>query len=183
MKALFAIAFLDLILSFGLSAQKGESDVGEASVYAGPAFGVTGASIAVAGSLATVVNRYLVVAMESGYTPMGHRTLRYYPGVVSRRSGLYDFNLAAQIRVPLKSKWEPYGILAPALIYNRFQSLATHVDGSEYYFSASDVKFGFETGGGTRYYLRELWGLKGEYRYTISTRNFSSLVFGIFRQF
>jgi hypothetical protein len=182
-RAVLGVAVLGAILGTGAWAQEGEADVGEADISTGLAFGATGTNVAVAGAMGISIDRYLVVMMEGGYIPMGNKTLVIYPGVVAHSSGLYDFNCAFQIRVPLRSKWEPYGILAPALIYNHYQRQVIHPDGRTYYFGASDVKFGFETGGGVRYYLRKDWGFKGEYRDTISTRNFSSILAGVFRQF
>jgi hypothetical protein len=85
--------------------------------------------------------------------------------------------------VPIKSRWQPYGIIAPALIYNHYRKLGIHPNGSAYYFGASDVRGGAEIGGGVRYYQHEDWGIKGEYRYTVTSRNFSSLMIGVFREF
>lgn len=163
-------------------AQQGEPDIGEASVFLGPALGGTGTKFAIAGSIGTVTDRYVIVMLESGYIPMGNRSLVAHSTLV-RESGLYDFNVTGHVRVPLRSRWEPYGILAPALLYNHYQRAGTLPNGSGYYFGAGDVKFGFETGAGTRFYWQKIWGFRGEYRYTITTRNFSSIMVGIFRQF
>jgi hypothetical protein len=85
--------------------------------------------------------------------------------------------------VPLKHKWAPYGILAPALLYNTYQVQLIPPGGVAYFSSHSATKFAFETGGGVRYYVEENWGVRGEYRYTISNLNFSSLLGGVFYQF
>ena len=182
MKTLPLLA-LGLMFSLHGAAQQGETDVGEASVFAGAALGGTGTHFAIAGSIGTVTDRYVIVMVESGYIPMAHRTLVAYPSTLVRASGLYDFNITTHIRIPLRSKWEPYGILAPALLYNHYQKAGTLPNGSGYYVGADDVKFGFETGGGVRYYWRRDWGFRGEYRYTTTTRNFSSIMIGMFRQF
>jgi hypothetical protein len=184
MKPIFTIAALVLISSLDAVAQLSDPDPGEASVYTGVAFGGTGTNVAIGGAIGTVIDRYVIVMLDAAYIPMGRRTLVFYPGAVVHSSGLYDFNLAAHIRVPLRSKWEPYGILGPALLYNHYRKAGTLPNGAGYYFGASDVRGGFETGGGARYYWKaEEWGLKGEYRYTISSHNFSSILVGVFRQF
>lgn len=181
--AVVKAAILSAILAMGLWAQEGESDVGEAGLSTGIALGRTGTNVALSGGIGTSIDRYLILMVEGAYIPMGNKTFIPYPGVVAQSSGLYDFSIPLQIRVPIRRKWEPYGIIAPVLIYNHYRRLGIHPDGSAYYFGASDVRGGAEAGGGVRYYLHEYWGLKGEFRYTISSRNFSSLLIGVFRQF
>lgn len=177
------VAALGLLFPLHGAAQPGDIDLGEASVFLGPAFGGIGTNFAIAGSIGTVVDRYVVVMLESGYIPMGVRTLVAHTGIVAKGSGLYDFNIAGHVRVPLRSRWEPYGILAPSLLYNHYQKVGTLPNGSAYYVGAADVKFGFETGAGARFYWKKTWGFKGEFGYTIATRNFSSIMIGVFRQF
>lgn len=177
------IAILAVVLASVAWGQRGEADVGEASVSTGIAFGATGTRAAVAGGMGISLDRYAVLLMECAFIPMGNNTYVIYPGVVTRSSGLYSFDAAFQIRVPLRSRWEPYGIIGPVLIYNHYRRQGIQPDGMEYYFGASDVRGGALTGGGVRYYWRPDWGFKGEYRYTISSRNFSSILIGVFRQF
>jgi hypothetical protein len=166
-----------------LWAQQGESDVGEASVSTGLAFGATGTKVLVSGAVGISLDRYVVLMVGGTYIPMGDDTFVPVSGLVAHASGLYDFTIDLQFRIPLRSKWEPYGIIAPALLYNHYQRLRIHPNGTAYYFGVGDVRGGAEVGGGVRYYLREYWGLKGEFRATISSRNFGSLSVGVFRQF
>jgi opacity protein-like surface antigen len=167
-----------------LRAQWGATDAGEVSAYGGIAFGATGARPTVGGSSGISASRYAIALIETSYIPLGHRTLAYHPGLFASSSGLFDFSFAVNVRVPVKQRWEPYGILAPALLYNLYRAQVVQANGTVVSRSGlSDWKFGFETGGGFRYYVRETWGVRGEYRYTISTRNFSRVQAGIFYQF
>lgn len=174
---------LAALFAAGLWAQQGEADVGEASISTGLAFGGSGTNVAIDGAIATSLDRYLILMIEASYIPMGSSTLVGYPGITVHSSGLYEFSIPLQIRVPLRSKWEPYGIIAPVLIYNHYQRLKGYPNSAAYYFGASDVRGGAAVGGGVRYYWQYHWGFKGEYRYTITTRNVSLLLAGIFRQF
>jgi len=167
----------------GVWAQQGEADINEADASTGMAFGATGTNIMVRGALGVSMNRYLVLMIGTTYIPMGNGTLIRYPGIVARSSGVYDFAMDLQFRVPLRSKWVPYAIVAPALIYNHYRRQGVHPDRTTYYFGASDVRGGAEVGGGVRYYFQEYWGFKGEFRQIITSRNFSTLSVGVFRQF
>ncbi len=170
--------------SCSLWAQWGATDAGEVSAYTGIAFGATGARPTVGGSSGISASRYAIALIETSYIPLDNRTLAYHPGVFASSSGLFDFSFAVNVRVPVKERWEPYGILAPALLYNLYRAQVVQPNGTVVSRSGlSDWKFGFETGGGLRYYVREMWGIRGEYRYTISTRNFSRLQVGVFYQF
>ena len=172
-----------ILLAAGLWAQEGEEDVGEVNFSCGLAFGGTGTNAMVGGAIGISIDRYLVLMVEGRYIPMGNGTLVPYPGLLVHSSGVYDFSIPLEIRVPLRHHWEPYGILAPVLIYNHYRRQGFYSDGTPYYFGGSDVRGGAETGGGVRYYLHKEWGLKGEFRYTITSRNFSTLSIGVFRQF
>lgn len=174
-----------LLFTAGLFAQPGQTDMGEVSLVGGGAFGsTTGSHAAVGGSTGFAFARYAVFMVEALYMPLGNRTLVDHHDSVVQNSGLYDFNFALNLRVPLKYKVEPYGIAAPALLYNRSRQQTTLPGGGVAFVSGySDLKFGFETGGGARYFIGNKWGVKGEYRYTISNRNFSRLVAGVFYQF
>jgi opacity protein-like surface antigen len=183
--ALARVAVCGLIVGSGcLRAQWGATDAGEVSAYTGIAFGATGARPTVGGSSGISASRYAIALIETSYIPLGHRTLAYHPGVFASSSGLFDFNFVVNVRVPVKERWEPYGILGPAVLYNLYRADIVQPNGTVVRRSGlSDWKFGWETGAGLRYYVRETWGVRGEYRYTISTRNFSRVQAGIFYQF
>lgn len=179
----FVWAAIPMLLAASAGAQQWETDLGEASISTGLALGATGTSVDVTGAIGTSLDRYLSLTIEGGYIPMGDDLFVRYPGAVANGSGLYHFDIALHIRVPLRRRWEPYGILGPALLYNHYQLQAVHPNGTAYYFGASDVRGGALVGGGVRYYREEYWGIQGEFRYTISSRNFGSLLVGVFREF
>ncbi len=182
--AIMRIAALGAAICAGAWAQAGDPNAAELSTYAGVSTGTAGAHFAIGGSAGGSVYRYLIILVESGFSPLGNYTLVNHEGLVSRSSGLYDFDLAAHVRIPIKHRWEPYGIGAPALLYNRYQKQVIQPNGVITYASGkSDVKFGFETGGGVRYYIHEDWGIRAEDRYIISTHNYNRFMVGVFRQF
>jgi opacity protein-like surface antigen len=182
--AIMRVVALGAVLGAAAWAQEGEAYVSEFSTYAGVAFGQLSSHFTIGGAAGGSVDRYLVILLESGYTPLGSNTLVNHAGYVTRSSGLYDFDLAFHVRIPLKHRWEPYGIAAPALLYNRFQRQILQTNGVFTYRSGvSDVKFGFETGAGLRYYIHPRWGVRSEFKYTISTHNYSRFMMGMFRQF
>jgi opacity protein-like surface antigen len=177
-------ALFGVLLVTGSWAQEAEPDTGEVSAYTGVAFGAPGTHFTAGGSVGIYLWRYAAEFLEAGYVQMGNSTLVSHPGTTTRNSGLYDFALAFHVRVPIKSKWEPYFLLAPAALYNRFQIQAVRPNGDVFNIRGQDDwRFGFGIGPGFRYYCSKNWGLRGEYRYTISTLNFSRLQFGVFRQF
>jgi opacity protein-like surface antigen len=184
-RTLLRIGLCALVAGAGsLRAQWGATDVGEVSAYGGIAFGATGARPTVGGSTGISASRYAIALIETSYIPLDQRTLAYHPGVFATSSRLFDFAFAVDVRVPVRERWEPYGILAPAYLFNWYDARTVRSDGTVIFRRGlSDSKFGFETGGGIRYYARENWGFRAEYRYTISTRNFSRLQAGIFYQF
>lgn len=177
------IASVGLIASStGLFAQPGAIDAGEFTAYTGVAFGQISTHATVGGSSGISFSRYGSALVETSYVPLGNGTLRIYPGITTARSALYDFNFAVHIRVPVKERWAPYAILATALMYNTYSIVTVASKPPVYLSGQSDTKFGFETGGGLRYYVRRDWGVQGEYRYTISSQNFSRVLGGVFYQ-
>jgi opacity protein-like surface antigen len=178
------IASIGLVIgSTSLFAQPGAIDAGEFAAYTGGTFGQIATHPTVGGSSGISFSRYASVLVETSYIPMGNGTLRIYQGIVTARSSLYDFNVAVHIRIPVKKRWAPYAILAPALLYNTYSTVTASIKPPVYLTGQSDTKFGFETGGGLRYYVRHDWGVQGEYRYTISSQNFSRMLGGVFYQF
>lgn len=176
-------ALLVMLLVTGIWAQD-ESDSGEVSAYTGIGFGTLGTHFTAGGSVGTTLWHYASEFIESGYVHLGNSILVPRAGVSARDSGLYDFDLAFQVRIPLRSKWEPYFLFAPAALYNRYQIEGVQADGSVIHSLTQDVwRFGFEIGPGVRYHIARNWGLRGEYRYILSTQNFSRLQLGVFRKF
>ena len=89
-----------------------------------------------------------------------------------RGSDLFDFNIALQGRIPIK-KWEPYGVFGMAVLMNPYTAGILTPSGAVAYVGQRHSKFGLEWGAGCRYYARHDWGIRTEYRYTSSTRNFN----------
>ena len=100
-------AALAIAVSAGLWAQERETDLGEASASTGIALGSAGTNILLAGAIGTGLDRYFGLLINTSYIPLGDRTWIHYPGAVARSSGLYDFTIDLQIRIPLRTKWEP----------------------------------------------------------------------------
>jgi len=168
-----------------LLAQPGETDVGEISGYTGVTFGGVGAHATVGASSGLSLSRHWIGLMDVSYMPLGSNLLPRYQGQVNvRNSRLYDFNLSAHIRVPLRERWEPYGILGAGGLYSTFQLASIPSPGvAVTYKSRSTGSFAFETGGGARFYVAPTWGVRAEWRCTVSTRTFNRFIAGVFYQF
>jgi len=152
---------------------------GELSAYAGPVFGI-GSHPAVGGSVGEAFSRYGSVLVDVSYMPLSNETLLSTPLTTSyRHSGLYDFDLCANLRVPVRKRWEAYGILGIGLLYNVYQSAFIGPTGTAFA-NHSKTNFDFSTGGGVRYYIRENWGIRPEVRVFISNRNFVRVAVGVF---
>jgi len=171
-----------VISSSGAYAQPGETDQGEFTIYTGLTAGGVGTHPAVGASTGLTFSRYVVGVFDASYSPLGSDNLRYYSGLMTTDSRLYDINFNVQVRAPFRERWEPYTVLGAALLYNTYQARATQPADAKAV-SKHDGRFGFEVGGGIRYYLAETWGVRGEYRHTFSTRNFSRILGGVFYQF
>jgi opacity protein-like surface antigen len=178
------IAMLGLIIhSARALAQSDAREAGEIGIYAGPTAGALGSHAAVGSNFGRAFSRYTIALFDLSFAPLGARTLLTYPGVVTTQSRLYDFNFTVHVRVPVHKRWGPYGILGGGLVFNTYEKQilepggVAHLDGKSY------AAFGFETGGGVRYYAAENWGIRAEYRCTFSTQNFSRVLGGVFYQF
>jgi opacity protein-like surface antigen len=174
------IAACFMFLSASLSGQSG-LDLGEVSAYGGAGFGPLGTHAWVGATTGVEFSRYALGLIDTSFLPLGSSTLVNRPLVENSR--LYDFNFAVHIQIPTKHRWVPYGLAASALLFNTYRVNYLQTDGIIYYHGQSDAKFGFETGGGVRYYIGRNWGVKGEDRYTFSTRNFNRILGGVFYQF
>jgi hypothetical protein len=157
-------------------AQSSETDVGEFGASVGGSFG-PGSHVSVAGSSAFSFSRHGMGLLEASFVPLGSDTLRKNGPSGVRDSQLYDFNFGLNIRVPVRDQWAPYGILAGGLLYNKYY-VPAGVQGA--YTRQDEFRFGFHTGGGVRYYLGHNWGIKPEFRITVSTRTYTRLTVGIF---
>lgn len=171
-----------MFLCAGLRGQNGLGvDVGEVSGYGGVGFGPLGTHGWVGATSGVGFSKYAIGLIDSSFLPLGSSALVNRPPV--RNSRLYDFNFTVQVQVPIKHRWAPYGLAGAALLFNTYRVTYFAPDGIVYYHGHDDAKFGFETGGGVRYFIGRNWGVKGEDRYTISTRNFNRILGGVFYQF
>jgi opacity protein-like surface antigen len=160
----------------------GWESTGEVSGYGGVGFAGLGTHGWVGGTVGESTSKYFMGSIDTSFMPLGTRTLRDLP-LVTTTSRLYDFNFTFHVQIPIHRRWTPYGIAGAALLFNTYDVHRFRPDGVIFTDGRSDAKFGFETGGGARYFVRNDWGIKGEYRYTISTRNFSRILIGVFYQF
>jgi opacity protein-like surface antigen len=152
---------------------------GELSLFTGMGFGRIGSRPAVGGSTGVFLNQYAALLIGSTFLPLGSATI--VPRTpLTTQSHLYDSNFTLDVQVPIKRRWAPYGLLSTAVLYNTYQLQATRPDGTLYFAGQGDVKFAFEGGGGLRYTIGESWGVKGEYRRTVSTQDFNRVTFGVF---
>ena len=178
----FALAGV-IVSPSGLRAQRDEGGAGEFSAYTGLTVGSVGAHAAVGASSGMSLSRYSIALMGVSFMPLGSDTLRYHPGLAVQHSGLYDFNFSAHFRVPLRHyKWEPYGVAGASLLLSTFRIAALNSEGVLAYAGRSQTNFGFESGGGLRYYVAPTWGVRTELIYTLSSRNFGRLLIGVFYQ-
>ena len=175
--AAFALA------STAMFAQSGEDiETSELSTYGGVGFGAGTTNAWVGGSTGVSPSKYFMAAIDTSFLPLGTRTLRT-DLVGTTTSRLYDFNFQGQILIPLHHRVTPYALLGAGVLYNTYEIAAVHPNGVAYLAGRSDCKFGFQTGGGVRMFIKEGFGFRGEYRFTASTRNFNRVLFGVFYQF
>ena len=171
--AAFVCAFTPAILL----GQSGQANAGEVSVFTGGSFGL-GAHPTVGGSTGFSFSRHGMALIEAVFTPMGQDTLRPTPSMVSQQdSRLFDFNLSFHIKAPVGERWVPYAILGGGLLWNPYRYTTT---GSQGWSDSSEVNFGFHTGGGVRYYVRQDWGIRPECKIIVSTRTHARLTVGFF---
>lgn len=161
--------------------ERGES-VGEVSAMGGGTAGELKTHAVITGSAGVSLSRYLMLLGETSVIPLSNQTLIPPAAVEVRGSDLFDFNIALQGRIPIR-KWEPFGVFGMAVLMNPYTAGILTPSGTIAYVGQRHSKFGLEWGAGFRYYVRENWGMRIEYRYTSSTRNFNRVTGGVFYQF
>ena len=165
-----------VLLCSGNGAAAEPEEAGEFSTYTGVLMGL-GARAAVGATTGYYIhNPFAIMLVDVAYSPIGEQTLRPVdpPGVTGAR--LYDIGLAFHVPIPLRKRWSPYGIIGGSVLCSTYESVATGKDRQSAY-------FGFQTGGGVRYFVGEDWGIRSELKVIISHRTFTRLSFGIFYQF
>jgi len=148
---------------------------------AGTALGGIGTHPSVSGTAGVSVTRYAMVLADAGVIPVGSVTLLPAGPLPISGSDLFNFGVALQVRIPVH-RWEPYVLLEPALLVNSYLAGEPTESGSIRYRGNRHSKFGLEGGAGVRYYVKPKWGVRVEYKYFSSTKNFSEIKAGVFYQ-
>ncbi len=179
-----AVIFLATILVLApasLFAQPGETGVGQVAGYVGGMSGL-GSHAAVGASTGFAFWRYGLVRLDASFSPLGSETVRVQPASAGiSNSRLYDFNLGLDLRLPVRGRWEPYGILAAGLLYNTYTR--TPVEANAKISHRGDTNFAFHTGAGLRYYLRDNFGVRPEFKVIVSRQTYTRFTVGFFYVF
>jgi hypothetical protein len=174
------VAALCMLAPAVLYAQADETDVGEAAAFTGGAFGL-GSHPIVGGSLGTTFWRYGMALIETSFSPLDSNTLRVLPGApAAQTSHLYDLNLSVHIRIPVRRRWAPYAILGGGFLWDKYNLNLVGPQGVAAVSRYTNFNFGFHTGAGLRYYIRENWGIRPEVKVVVSTRPYTRVSMGIF---
>jgi opacity protein-like surface antigen len=161
--------------------ERGDAGGGEFSAMGGLVAGGLGTRPILAGSAGVGFSRYLMGLLETSVIPMNNQTLIPARADQVKGSVLFDFNFALQVRIPIK-KWEPYGAFGTAVLMNPYTGGFVGPSGAVAYVGQRHSKFGLEVGAGCRYYVRDNWGIRAEYRYTSSSKDFNRVLGGVFYQ-
>jgi hypothetical protein len=176
------IGFLALLPVLHAQNTEPLGETGEFSAYTGVGWGGLGRHPWVGGSTGISPTKYAVALIDVSFMPLNQETL-VHNLVGTTTSRLYDFNFTVHVQIPTRHRVTPYGLAGPGVLYNTYLIPAVRPDGVAYIAGRYDVKFAFQTGGGIKYFVSNNWGFRGEYRYTISTHNFSRMLGGVFYQF
>jgi opacity protein-like surface antigen len=147
----------------------------------GTAFGGIGTRPSVSGSAGISLSRFTIVSVDSGITPIGNATLLPSGPYPVKGSDLFDFGIAFQGRIPVK-RWEPYILLDPSLLVNSYLAREPTESGRVDWRGNRHSRFGLQGGAGVRYYIKSKWGVRAEYRYISSVKDFSEIKAGVFYQ-
>jgi hypothetical protein len=164
-----------------LPAQERGDGGGEFSAFSGVVAGGLGTRPVLGGSAGLGVSRYVMVLGETSVIPLNNRTLIPSGAAQVKGSDLFDFNIALQVRIPIR-KWEPYGLMGTAVLMNPYTAGFQSPSGAVTWVGERHSKFGLELGGGCRYYVKDNWGIRAEYRYTSSAQDFNRVLGGVFYQ-
>jgi opacity protein-like surface antigen len=161
--------------------QSGETEISEVAAYAGGIFGV-GTHPAGGMTFTTALSRYTSFGAELGFASLGSEGFRTPVGSQVSRARLFDFNGHVHVRIPVRRYWEPYIAIGAGLLHSTSELIVTTAAGNMVE-DSSDNNFAFQIGGGLRYFIGEKWGVRPEWKYYASERNFSKLSIGVFYQF
>ena len=178
MKRVLLLGLLPAVLAFG---QSGETDIGEIAAYAGGVFGV-GSHPAGGITFTSALSRYTMFGAELGFASLGSEGFRTPATSEVSRARLFDFNGHVHVRIPVRRYWEPYIAIGAGLLHSTAERIVTTPTGNTVE-DSSDNDFAFQIGGGLRYFIGQKWGVRPEWKYYASERNFSKLSVGVFYQF
>jgi hypothetical protein len=160
---------------------------GEVTAFGGGTFGLGGAHPAIGASSGTSFSPYAIGLIEAAFTPLGDETLRRRTGARAENSRLFDFNFSVHIQAPVRRRWAPYGIVGAGLLFDAFRAVPTGAPQDEpgqtqppVVLAVDEFNFGFHTGGGVRYYIRDDWGFRPEFKVIVSNRTYTRFTIGIF---
>ena len=175
----FLVAICTLVPA-NLAAQSGDADMGEVAVLGGASFG-TGAHPLIGGSTGLSFSKYVIGVIEGSYQPLGQHTLQSWPAQSTvRDSHLWDFDFSLHIRVPVRERWEPYGIAGVGFLWNHVNQNGLGPQNNNVIYHLDQFNGSFVTGGGLRYYLGENWGVRPQLKVIVSTRIYTQLSIGLF---
>lgn len=155
--------------------QSADTNTGEIAIFGGGGFGM-GTHPVVGGSSGIAFSRYGVALIEAAFMPLGRETVRRREGPV-QDSRLFDFNGSFHIRIPVRDRWAPYAILGGGLLFDSFSTVSTPERGG---IAIDEFNFGFHTGAGVRFYIRNGWGIRPEFKVIVSNRTYTRLTVGLF---
>ncbi|HTS65827.1 MAG TPA: outer membrane beta-barrel protein [Candidatus Acidoferrales bacterium] len=177
-KIVWPVAALCVLASVAL-AQPAANDQGELAAFTGGAFGL-GSHWTVGGTAGLGLSKYAMVMFEGSYTPLGQDTLRSHPSPwPAQGSRLLDLNLSVHVTIPVRDRVIPYVILGGGTLWDAYDHAVTGPGGTVVT-RVNEWNFGFHTGGGLRYYIRDNWGVRPELRVTVSNRTYTRLSMGVF---
>ena len=170
-----------------------DSETGEVAGFGGTTMGLGKTQPAVGASTGLAFSKYGLGLFEVVFSPLSTDTMRRRPIGAPRvqDSLLFDINGGMHIQIPVRRKWAPYGIVGGGMLLNSFRAVNTapgEIDPStgepvrEGGLTAAvrEVNFAFHTGGGVRYYVKEDWGIRPEFKIIISNQTYTRFTVGIF---
>jgi hypothetical protein len=161
-------------------AQAGEYNVGEIAGLGGGVFGA-GTHGSATGSAGVAFSRYGMALFDTSYIPMGRHTIQEWPDRSTiNRSSTIDFGFDFHIRVPIKNRWEPYGILGAGALWDLVRQNTVDRHGVAVVRHFDQWNGALHTGGGLRYYIGQHWGIRPECRVIVSKEVYTQLMVGIF---
>ena len=160
--------------------QPSEADTGEVAVLFGGTFGVS-PQAAVGSSAGINFSRYGMFLLETAFMPLGNHTIQPWPPTPSvKRSYCFDFGSDFHIKLPIKERWEPYGIAGAGFLWNIIHQDSVDSRGLPVVYKWDQFNAAFHTGAGLRYYIRPHWGIRPELKIIASKETYYRLSVGIF---